>query len=109
MSRTTVLLALILILGAGCTQAEPPRPLPPSANVSLLDAIKSAQQHSQGRAIRAEYEQQKDGKWVYDVEVANGATLTEVKIDANDGAIVGTRDAKQRDDEKDGDRDDDND
>jgi uncharacterized membrane protein YkoI len=103
MSRATVLLPLTLILGASCANAEPPKALPPSAKFSMLDAINAAQQHSQGKAIHAEYEQQKDGKWVYEIKVANGTTLTEVKIDTNDGAVVSTRDANQRDHEEDDD------
>jgi uncharacterized membrane protein YkoI len=103
MSRTTALLALTLLLGASCANAEPPKALPPAAKVSMVDAINAAQQHSQGRAIRAEYEQQKDGKWAYEIKVASGTALTEVKIDANDGAVVSTRDAKQRGQEEDDD------
>ena len=104
MIRTSVLSTLVLILAAGCAEAEPAQSVPPAAKVSLIEAIAAAKQHSPGKATRAEYEQQKDGKWVYDIEVASGATATEVKIDATSGAVLGTRDATRGDNEQDDER-----
>lgn len=101
MFRTTFLSALVLVLAAGCAESEPAKPMPPVAKVPLADAVGLAQQHSQGRAIRAEYEQQKDGKWVYDVEVAKGVAAIEVRIDATTGAVLATRDAARDDEEQD--------
>lgn len=101
MSRSIALVALALALAAGSAHAEPDRTSPPPAKISLTEAVRIAEQHSQGKAIRAEYERKKDGKWVYDITVANGAALTEVTIDTTDGVIVSARDA--RDDEKDDD------
>ena len=96
-------------MGAGHASAEPAKTPPPPANVSLGDAVRTAEQHSPGKAIRAEYERRKDGKWVYEIKLANGQTLTEVKVDANDGTVVNTSDANQRDGRKDDDNDDDKD
>ena len=42
------------------------------AKVSLDAAVKAAEAHVQGKAAKAEYERQKGGQYVYDVEVVAG-------------------------------------
>lgn len=73
-----------------------------SAKVSLESAVSIAEKHANGKAVRAEYEKQKDGTWVYDVEVKAGDNVTDVKIDADKGTVMASKaDAPDADDEDD--------
>jgi uncharacterized membrane protein YkoI len=70
-----------------------------SAKITLDAAVAVAEKHVQGKAARAEYEKQKGGQWVYDVEVVSGAKVFDVKIDADKGTVIGsTEDAADTDD-----------
>jgi uncharacterized membrane protein YkoI len=74
-----------------------------SAGISLGAAVTTAEQHVPGKAARAEYERQKDGRWVYDVEVAGPSGVFDVKIDADKGTVLAATAAKadaDDDDEK---------
>jgi uncharacterized membrane protein YkoI len=72
-----------------------------NAKISLVQAISAAEQHSKGRASRAEYEKSKQG-WVYDVEVVSGAKVFDVKVDADKGSVIAaTEDKADKDDEHD--------
>ena len=55
--------------------------------ISLTQAIAAAEQHANGRAIRAELEDE-NGTIVYGVEVLSGAKATDVKVDVRDGKIL---------------------
>ncbi len=57
------------------------------ANISLTQAIAAAEQQVAGKAVRADLELE-HGKLVYEVEVANGAQATDVKVDGDNGAIL---------------------
>ena len=57
------------------------------ARISLAQAIATAEQHTGGRASHAAL-QNENGRLVYGVEIANGATATDVKVDATDGRVV---------------------
>jgi uncharacterized membrane protein YkoI len=57
------------------------------AKVSLTQAIVAAEQRVQGRAVRAELEDE-NGTIVYSVDVLNGKTTTDVKVDSTDGKIL---------------------
>lgn len=94
-----------LAIGAGVVVQAKQKPVPPEAKVSLTEAIVAAEQHAKGKAVRAEYEQQKDGRWVYDVKVAAGAARSEVKIDPDKGTVLGARDVTNDDDDEDDERD----
>lgn len=59
-----------------------------TAAISLGAAVATAEQHVQGRAVRAEYERQKDGQWVYEIEVAGASGVFDVKIDAQKGTVL---------------------
>ena len=59
-----------------------------SAKISLDAAVAAAEKHVQGKAARAEYEKQKGGQWVYDVEVVAGAKVFDVKVDAEKGTVI---------------------
>ena len=67
------------------------------ANVALDQAITAAEQHTQGKAVQAELEDE-NGKLVDEVEVMKGATAMDVTIDATTVAsVVSSRWGKARD------------
>ena len=72
-----------------------------NARISLVTAVTTAEQHVQGKAVRAEYEQRKDGQWVYEVEVAAPSGVFDVKIDADKGTVIALTAEKVDDDDKD--------
>ena len=73
------------------------------ATISLTQAIIAAEQHASGKASKAEYEPGANrGQWVYDVEVAAGAKVFDVKVDPGTGAVLSsTEDKIDSDDEHD--------
>jgi uncharacterized membrane protein YkoI len=73
-----------------------------AAGISLGAATTAAEQHVKGKAVRAEYEKQKDGQWVYDVEVRAGTKVFDVKVDPDKGTVVAsTEDKADTDDDGD--------
>lgn len=71
------------------------------AKVSMTQAVAAAEQHASGKAVRAEYERTKAG-WAYDVEVANGAKVFDVRVDAASGTVLSSNEDRQdRDDDHD--------
>lgn len=96
--------AAALLASAGVlaqTPSAPPNDAEPvgSAKVSLDAAVAAAEKHVQGKAARAEYEKQKGGQWVYDVEVVAGAKVFDVKVDAEKGTVIAsTEDRADADD-----------
>ena len=56
--------------------------------------------------MQAEFEQQKGGLWVYDVEVSGRSGVFKVKIDADKGTVIA---AKAEAEDNDNDNDNDND
>ena len=64
----------------------------------------TAEQHAQGKASRAEYEDSKQG-WVYDVEVVSGSKVFDVKVDANKGTVLSSAE-DDADEDGDGDKND---
>lgn len=71
------------------------------AKISLTKAVTVAEQHANGKAARAEYENSKQG-WVYDVEVVSGAKVFDVKVDADKGTVISSAEDKA---DRDGDHD----
>lgn len=72
------------------------------AKISMGAAVAAAEKHANGKAVRAEYEQGKDGRWAYDVEVTSGTDVFDVKVDPDAGTVVAsTKDAVDSDDEGD--------
>lgn len=72
-----------------------------SAKISLSQAIANAEQHTGGKASRAEFEHTRAG-WAYDVEVVNGAKVVDVRVDSATGTVISAIDDKMdRDDEHD--------
>ena len=70
------------------------------AKISLTQAIAAAEGHVQGKAVRAELEDE-NGTLVYGVEVTSGAQTTDVKVDSNNGKILSAQ-ADQADHEAEG-------
>ena len=71
------------------------------AKIPLTQAVTVAEQHVNGKAARAEYENSSRG-WVYDVEVVSGLKVFDVKIDADKGTVVSSaEDTVDRDDDHD--------
>ncbi len=71
------------------------------AKIPLVQAVTTAEQHVNGRASRAEYENSKQG-WVYDVEVVSGAKVFDVRVDADKGTVISSAEDKaDRDDDHD--------
>jgi uncharacterized membrane protein YkoI len=74
-----------------------------SAKISLDAAVGIAEKHVNGKAVRAEYEEQKDGRSVYDVEVKADNAVSDVKVDPDKGAVIAST-ADQADADNDGDK-----
>jgi uncharacterized membrane protein YkoI len=74
-----------------------------NAKVTLTQAVTAAEQHVGGKAAKAEFEQSKNGKWTFDVEVVKDAkTVMDVKVDADTGKVLSaTADTADHDDEND--------
>jgi uncharacterized membrane protein YkoI len=70
----------------------------PYAAISLDAAIAAAEKHAHGNAVRADYEKQKDGQWVYEIEVRSGPKVFDVKVDAEKGTVIASTEDKADDD-----------
>lgn len=71
--------------------------------VSLLQAVAAAEQSANGKAARAEFEQDKSGPH-YEVEIVSGAKVYDVRIDAASGKVLSSvedhGDQQEKDDDK---------
>ncbi|MGX6566875.1 PepSY domain-containing protein [Cupriavidus necator] len=75
------------------------------AKVPLTRAVTVAEQHVNGKAARAEYENSKQG-WIYDVEVVSGGKVFDVRVDARNGTVISSAEDKaDHDDDHDHDYD----
>ena len=72
-----------------------------NAKIPMTQAIAAAEQHANGRAARAEYEQTKSG-WAYDVEVVSAGKVFDVKVNADNGTVISSAADKA---DRDGDHD----
>lgn len=63
------------------------------AKISLIQAVTAAEQHANGKAAKAEYENSKQG-WVYDVEVVSNAKVFDVKVDGDKGTVISSAEDK---------------
>ena len=71
------------------------------AKISLVQAVTVAEQHANGKASQAAFENSKQG-WVYDVEVVSGAKVFDVRVDADKGTVISSaKDKADRDDDHD--------
>ena len=64
-----------------------------TAKISLTQAIASAEQHTGGKAAKAEFEHSKTG-WTYDVEVVNGTKTVDVRVNSDTGTVISAVDDK---------------
>jgi uncharacterized membrane protein YkoI len=104
--KTIVCVAAVLTsaaaLAEGAGKASNDAANAPQAKTSMGAAVAAAEKHAGGKAIRAEYEKGKDGRWTYDVEVAADRGVYDVKVDADAGTVVAsTKDVADSDDEGD--------
>jgi uncharacterized membrane protein YkoI len=58
-----------------------------TAKIPLAQAVATAEQYAKGRATHAGFENSRAG-WVYGVEVASGAKVFDVRVDANSGVVI---------------------
>jgi uncharacterized membrane protein YkoI len=73
-----------------------------NAKIPMAQAISVAEAKVQGKASKAEFEQQKGGKWVFDIEVVSGAKVYDVQVDAETGTVLAANeDHADRDDDHD--------
>lgn len=71
------------------------------AKIPLVQAVTAAERHVNGKAARAEFENSKQG-WVYDIEVVSGVKVFDVKVDADKGTVISSKEDKaDRDDDHD--------
>jgi uncharacterized membrane protein YkoI len=71
------------------------------AKISLAQAVAIAEQHANGKALHAEYENSRQG-WVYDVEVVSGTKVFDVRVAADRAAVISSAEDKaDRDDDHD--------
>jgi uncharacterized membrane protein YkoI len=73
-----------------------------NARIGMAQAIAAAEAKVQGKAAKAEFEQQKGGKWVFDIEVVAGNKVFDVAVDADSGTVLAaTEDKTDHDDDND--------
>lgn len=60
------------------------------AKISLIQAVAAAERHLGGAASRAEFEQH-HGQGVYEIEIVKGGNVSDVRVDASNGAILAAR------------------
>ena len=72
-----------------------------NAKIALTQAVTIAEQHANGKAASADYENTKQG-WVYDVEVVSGTKVVDFRVNADKGTVIAsTEDKSDRDDSQD--------
>jgi uncharacterized membrane protein YkoI len=72
-----------------------------TAKIQLAQAVTVAEQHANGKASRAEFENSKQG-WIYDVEVVSGAKVFDVRVDSTKGTVISSvEDKADHDDDHD--------
>lgn len=61
--------------------------------ISLTQAINAAEQHAQGKAVKAEFEHARQGAH-YEVEVVSGTKVFDVRVDAQKGSVISSKEDK---------------
>ncbi|MBS0220917.1 MAG: PepSY domain-containing protein [Proteobacteria bacterium] len=72
-----------------------------SAKIPLRDAIATAEQHLQGKAVRADFETENGSPGEYEIKVVAGAKVFDVRIDADKGTVIATKEHKADSDDDD--------
>jgi uncharacterized membrane protein YkoI len=73
----------------------------PYATISLDAAVTAAEKYAHGNAVHADYEKQKDGQWIYEIEVRSGPKVFDVKVDAEKGTVIASTEGKADADDED--------
>lgn len=60
------------------------------AKISLGEAVATAERHMGGKASHAEFEQH-NGQGVFEIEIVKGNDVSDVRVDASNGAILAAR------------------
>jgi uncharacterized membrane protein YkoI len=96
-SKLSLLAIVMAMTGAVAYAAkgdmENDAPAISKAKISLTQAVTVAEQHVNGKAARAEYENTKQG-WVYEVEVVSGTKVIDVRVDAVKGTVIASAEDK---------------
>ena len=94
MKKIVVSVGLWFVLGSTVVPvwalSESDRELSEKATVSLIDAIKAAEQARPGKAVEAHMGKD-NGRVVYKIEIVDGRTTHKVYVDAITGKIQGVR------------------
>lgn len=98
LAATTALAAVAAFAAARQPEPDDDYAALSAAKITLTQAVAAAEQHVQGRAIKAELENE-NGRLVYEVEVVKQNTATDVKVDSADGRIVSAK-ADPRDEDR---------
>lgn len=69
-----------------------------AAKISLTQAISVAEQHTAGKATKADLEHHK-GVLSYDIEVLTGSKVFDVKVDAVKGTVISSNEDKRDEDD----------
>lgn len=94
MIRKTTLSALALVLAtsgavayAARGEAQNDALAAAQARVTLVQAVTAAEQHTGGKAVKAEFEHDRQGPH-YEVEVVKGSQVFDVIVDTNQGSVI---------------------
>ena len=79
-----------LALARGGSEGDNLAALLSKSGISLAKAVSDAEDRAQGKAVRAELEDE-NGTPVYGVEVISGTKVIDVKVDVKDGKILSAR------------------
>lgn len=99
MKRTTTIATLAAILATAVGGAFAAKTVEndalaiANAKIPLVQAVTAAEQHVKGKAAKAGYEKTKSG-WAYEVEVVSGNKVYDVKVDAEKGTVLASREDK---------------
>lgn len=96
----TVLGTAVAFAGSGAREHDNDAAVLAQTKISLTQAIATAEQHVQGKAVRAELEEE-NGTFVYGVEIVKGTQVTDVKVNSDDGRVLSAQ-ADQADHEGEG-------
>lgn len=90
MKKEMIAVGLALLLGAGTAPAwalfESDRALSEKATVSMVEAIKTAEQARPGKTVEADMGKE-DGRIVYKIEIVDGSKTHKVYVDAVTGKV----------------------
>jgi uncharacterized membrane protein YkoI len=92
-TAAAIFLSASALAGTAAVSAKHAVAVPYAAD-SLAAAVSAAEKRLHGRAVGAGYEQRKDGRWVYEIEVRNGSNVFDVEVDADKGTVIATAEGR---------------